>query len=192
MSTVASLRQSGVGIALDDGGTDPRSLALRPFLAPEVIKLDLRLVQENPSAQIAEIAHAVGAEAERAGTLVLAEGIETEAHRQTALSLGARYGQGWLFGRPAALGRREQSLTSPISRPVRKPDQQGSPFEVVTQSRPVRRGNKRLLLALSLHIEAQAANLGPRRWCSAALRRPDTSARQPARATRRSPSRPRS
>ncbi len=108
LRSVARLRAMGVGIALDDVGADPRSLALMPFLAPEVIKLDLRLVQGRPSAQVAEIAHAVNAEAERTGALVLAEGIETDEHRRTALALGARYGQGWLFGHPdsgrAALG----------------------------------------------------------------------------------------
>jgi hypothetical protein len=150
-----------VGIALDDVGADPRSVALMPFLAPEVIKLDLALVQGDPSRQTAEIVHAVSAEAERTGALVLAEGIETEAHRQTALALGARYGQGWLFGRPAALERSEQAIINAIPRPRRKSrDHHQSPFEVVAQSRPTRRGDKRLLLALSLQIEAQASSLG--------------------------------
>jgi len=162
LAAVEELRRLGVGIALDDVGADPRSLALMPFLAPDVIKLDLRLVHENPSRQIAEIVHAVGAEAERTGALVLAEGIETEAHRQTALALGARYGQGWLFGRPAPLERSELAVSDAITRRQRKPDgHQQTPFEVVTQSQPTRRGNKRLLLALSLQIEAQAASLGP-------------------------------
>jgi EAL domain-containing protein (putative c-di-GMP-specific phosphodiesterase class I) len=162
LAAVEELRRLGVGIALDDVGADPRSLALMPFLAPDVIKLDLRLVHENPSRQIAEIVHAVGAEAERTGALVLAEGIETEAHRQTALALGARYGQGWLFGRPAALERSERAITNAITRAQRTSHgHHQTPFEVVTQSQPTRRGNKRLLLALSLQIEAQAASLGP-------------------------------
>jgi EAL domain-containing protein (putative c-di-GMP-specific phosphodiesterase class I) len=112
LAAVARLRRLGVGIALDDVGADPRSLALMPFLAPEVIKLDLALVQGKPSRRTAAIVHAVSAESERTGALVLAEGIETEAHRQTALALGARYGQGWLFGRPAALERSEHAIIS--------------------------------------------------------------------------------
>ena len=36
------LRRRGARIALDDVGTDPRSLALMPFLRPDVIKLDLQ------------------------------------------------------------------------------------------------------------------------------------------------------
>jgi hypothetical protein len=123
--------------------------------------LDLRLVQENPSRQVAEIVHAVSAEAERTGAIVLAEGIETEMHRQTALALGARYGQGWLFGRPAELGRPGPAVGDPIPPPRRNiHDEQRSPFEVVTKNLPTRRGTKRLLLALSLQIEAHAAGLG--------------------------------
>jgi len=132
-----------------------------PFLAPDVIKLDLRLVQENPSRRVAEIVHAVSAEAERTGALVLAEGIETEQHRQTALALGARYGQGWMFGRPGELrpsDARQKSALSSASR-ARQLDRV-SPFETVAAQRGVRRANKRLLLALSLQIEAQARGLG--------------------------------
>lgn len=161
LAAVKRQRERGVGIALDDVGADPRSLALMPFLAPEVIKLDLRLVQENPTPLIAEIVHAVSAEAERTGALVLAEGIETEQHRQTALALGARYGQGWFFGRPGELHPARATSGLGIARPARVPHTaHASPFEAVAPHRPVRRGSKRLLLALSRQIEAQAASLG--------------------------------
>jgi EAL domain-containing protein (putative c-di-GMP-specific phosphodiesterase class I) len=161
LAAVERLRQMGIGIALDDVGADARSLALMPFLAPEVIKLDLRLVHENPSSQIAEIVHAVGAQSERSGALVLAEGIETEQHRRTALALGARYGQGWLFGRPAGLrpmGAPVHSALHPCARVGAV--HHSSPFDVVASHRPVRRGDKRLLLALSRQIEEQVAGLG--------------------------------
>ncbi len=161
LAAVERLRLRGVGVALDDVGADPRSLALMPFLAPDVIKLDLRLVQENPSRQIAEIVHAVSGEAERTSALVLAEGIETEEHRRTALALGARYGQGWLFGRPGELPSSTLAPSSPIAQPARKPPtRHASPYEAVSRHREVRRGNKRLLLALSRQIEEQASGLG--------------------------------
>ncbi len=161
LASVERLRRRGVGIALDDIGADPRSLALMPFLAPDVIKLDLRLVQENPSLQIAEIVHAVSAQAERTGALVLAEGIETEEHRQTALALGARYGQGWMFGRPEPLPSPGAAIHNLIPRPPRDaPDRQPSPFEIVAGRLPTRSANKRLLLALSLQIEGRTSSLG--------------------------------
>jgi EAL domain-containing protein (putative c-di-GMP-specific phosphodiesterase class I) len=159
---VDQLRDQGMRIALDDVGADPRSLALMPFLSPEVIKLDLRLMQQSPSREIAEVVHAVNAEAERTGALVLAEGIETEDHRRRALALGATYGQGWLFGRPGELpvasgGSAGEPRQAHRPRPPRSPQ---TPFEVVAAARTPRRGDKWLLLELSRAIEAQTANQG--------------------------------
>jgi EAL domain-containing protein (putative c-di-GMP-specific phosphodiesterase class I) len=161
LAAAQRLREMGAGIALDDVGADPRSLALMPFLAPEVIKLDLSLLQGNPSIKVAEIVHAVSAEAERTGALVLAEGIETEEHRATALALSARYGQGWLFGHPEALDRTAPPVANPIARPRRQSVSfADTPFGVLARQRPLQRGDKRLLLALSMQIEAQTRNLG--------------------------------
>ena len=94
------MRRAGWKVALDDVGADSASLALMPFLRPEVVKLDLRLVQQRPDADVAGIVAAVNAYAQRSGALVLAEGIEHDQHLQIARSLGATLGQGWLFGRP--------------------------------------------------------------------------------------------
>ena len=87
---VARLHALGMPIALDDVGVDARSLALMPFVRPAIIKLDLQLVQGRPSPAIAAVVHAVNAHAEREGTLLLAEGVETEEQHLTARSLGAR------------------------------------------------------------------------------------------------------
>jgi EAL domain-containing protein (putative c-di-GMP-specific phosphodiesterase class I) len=59
---VAEHRSAGRGIALDDIGADVRSLALLPLIEPDVIKLDLRLVQDRPSTDQAAIVSAVAAE----------------------------------------------------------------------------------------------------------------------------------
>lgn len=162
LATVERLRSLGAGVALDDVGVDPTSLALMPFLAPDVIKLDLSLVQGPPSLEKAAVMHAVNAESERAGALILGEGVEHELHRKTAISLGAGYAQGWLFGRPGPIS---QASHAPLSRPIgvrRAPPLApgGSPFEVVAASRPILRGDKGLLLALSLQIEGHTAALG--------------------------------
>ncbi|HEX3737726.1 MAG TPA: EAL domain-containing protein [Solirubrobacterales bacterium] len=155
------LRRRGARIALDDVGTDPRSLALMPFLRPDVIKLDLGLLHNSPSRKIAEVVHAVNAEAERTGALILAEGIETEDHLRRALALGASYGQGWLFGRPGKLSADRHPLGSTF--PLRR--QAGTatpgfrtPFEIVAAKRSLRRADKRLLLELSRSMERQVVN----------------------------------
>jgi EAL domain-containing protein (putative c-di-GMP-specific phosphodiesterase class I) len=157
------LRRRGARIALDDVGTDPRSLALMPFLRPDVIKLDHKLMQNSPSREIAEVVHAVNAEAEWTGALILAEGIETEDHLRRALALGASYGQGRLFGRPGGL--RSEPTTAPAIFPSRRraatvlPSVR-TPFEIVTAKRAARRADKRLLLELSLSMERQTAIQG--------------------------------
>ena len=154
LSAVARLRALGWTVALDDVGVDWRSLALMPFLEPDVIKLDMHLVQEPASPEAAAIVHAVSAHAERSGAVVLAEGIETDAQVEVARALGARYGQGWHFGRP---GRLPSLVVADATRAVPGPTLATSvsrtPFAVLCDRHEPRRGNKRLLLAISRHLE---------------------------------------
>jgi EAL domain-containing protein (putative c-di-GMP-specific phosphodiesterase class I) len=155
---VEGFRARGWGIALDDVGADPGSLALLPLLRPDVIKLDLRLVQDQPGRGIAEIFSAVSAEAERSGAVVLAEGIETEEHADVARSLGATLGQGWLLGRPAPLPATmpsRQSTPVPIGT-VAPGDPTASPFDRVAAHRYARAATKGLLIEMSKLLEAQA------------------------------------
>src|SRR5438094_762182 len=88
------------GVALDDVGAEPESLALLPFVEPDVVKLDMKLIQEEITADEEAVVDAVQRYARRTGASVLAEGIETQEHRDKGLQLGANLGQGWLFGRP--------------------------------------------------------------------------------------------
>lgn len=104
LTTMSAVRSLGYGVALDDVGSNPDSLTIMEFVAPDVVKLDRRLVQHAPGPEEAAILTAVAAYAERTPTTVLAEGIETQEHLDRALSLGATLGQGWLLGRPTALG----------------------------------------------------------------------------------------
>jgi len=100
LRTVERVRALGWGVALDDVGAESASLTFMALLRPDVVKLDLSLIQGRPSPAVAEIMNAVNAYAERSGALLLAEGIETEAHLWAARALGATLGQGWLSGRP--------------------------------------------------------------------------------------------
>jgi EAL domain-containing protein (putative c-di-GMP-specific phosphodiesterase class I) len=148
------------GVALDDVGQDPASLALMPFLEPDLVKLDLHLVQQRPSPDIGSVMSAVAAQAERSGAVVVAEGIEDEIDRQAALALGATTGQGWLFARPGPL---PASLPRPDSvLPLRRSwsvHDEPTPFSVVRAARPLRRGDKQLLDGIASHLEEQALAL---------------------------------
>jgi EAL domain-containing protein (putative c-di-GMP-specific phosphodiesterase class I) len=161
LAAVAALRERGCGIALDDVGVDKRSLALMPFVAPDVIKLDMSLIQQSgASPSAARVLNAVAAEVERSGAVLLAEGIETETHLARARAIGATLGQGWLFGRPGVLPASPAPAADRVPLLSQPPLPAGTPFELIADMRRVRRGDKRLLLALSRQLEAEASLLG--------------------------------
>lgn len=152
-------RAHGWGIAIDDVGADPRSLALMPFLRPDVIKLDLSLVRDRPTRELAKIVNAVRAEAERSGALILAEGIETDADVERALALGASLGQGYLLGRPGPLPPNFAAGTEPLSTRHQSPAPR-TPFDLLGRRCPVRASRKPLLIEISKQLEAEAAEIG--------------------------------
>ena len=140
-------RQHGWGIALDDVGAEPESLALLPFLAPDVVKLDMALVRQRANPERAGIMAAVMAHSERTGAVVLAEGIETQAHLDQALALGATLGQGWLLGRPGPLVKPPPPRV-PLAWARPNPAAPATPFAVVDGHTQLRVGRKGLLLDL--------------------------------------------
>lgn len=152
-AAVRGIREAGWGVALDDVGADPASLALMPFIDPDVIKLDLRLIQEKTTAETASIINAVIAQAERTGAIVLAEGIETPEHRDRALAMGATLGQGWLLGRPGPLPTRHTVVSHALSFTRAHPPSPTTPFEAVRNVRAIRSTSKGLLLPMSHHLE---------------------------------------
>lgn len=164
LATVQRLRAAGWRIALDDVGANDLSLAFIALVRPDVIKLDLTLVQHRPGPKAAEIMNAVNAYAERTGSVVLAEGIETEQHLGAALALGARLGQGWMFGRPGpetAPGLTIGELHLPPVQPLPHSSVvTGSPFEFLPEFVQLRDSTKPLLLEVSKHLEREAARLG--------------------------------
>ncbi|RZS91348.1 PAS domain S-box-containing protein/diguanylate cyclase (GGDEF)-like protein [Motilibacter rhizosphaerae] len=155
LAGVRRARECGWGVALDDVGAEPAALALMPFLAPDVIKLDLALVRQQPSLSVATTINAVHAQAERSGALILAEGIETEEHLERALATGARLGQGWRFGRPAdAVARVGGALRLPPARAAEA--RAGTPFAVLSAASAPGVAGVPLLAAMSRQLERQA------------------------------------
>jgi EAL domain-containing protein (putative c-di-GMP-specific phosphodiesterase class I) len=162
LHAVARVRAASWGVALDDVGADHRSLALLALLRPDVIKLDMRMVQGRPDREIAEVVGAVNAQAQETGALVLAEGIETERHLRIAMALGARLGQGYAFGRPEDLPD-----TPPASGPAVRflggdlHAHGPAPFALVRERMATRRADAPLVRGLIEHLEQLAMGLGP-------------------------------
>jgi EAL domain-containing protein (putative c-di-GMP-specific phosphodiesterase class I) len=162
LATVRRLRQAGWRIAIDDVGADDMSLTFMSLLHPDVIKIDMGLIQRQPDAIAAEIMNAVNAHAERSGCLLLAEGIERQAHVDSSLAFGARLGQGWKFGRPTrTVPSAPSTQVSGIDLPAAPPTEVSlSPFDSIGESIALRTSTKPLLTEISKHLERQAAALG--------------------------------
>lgn len=160
LRAIDQIRGFGWGVALDDVGTNPASLALLPFLDPDVIKLDMSLLHGTAD-DIGEVILAVNAEVERTGAALLAEGIENEDHLELARAFGASLGQGWLFGRPGPLPDLMPSPGDGLTprsqgRPAVSPQ---TPYEIVARKLSPRRLTKQQLQGASRIIEQRAARL---------------------------------
>ncbi|MBG0827682.1 EAL domain-containing protein [Planomonospora sp. ID67723] len=165
LAIASQVHQTGGALALDDVGADPLSLAFLPLVEPEVVKLDMHLLRNPHARHTVETAAMVSAHAERCGAVVLAEGIETEEDLLTAQALGARWGQGWLFGRPAPLSA-ISGLPVHHSTRLRSPRPElhlpsGTPFNVASARHRSRAGDQRTIDGLIEYLLSLASNAGP-------------------------------
>jgi EAL domain-containing protein (putative c-di-GMP-specific phosphodiesterase class I) len=159
LDAVAAARAEGLGIAIDDIGAEPASLAMMPLVHPDVIKLDLSLIQGSPDIAVARTINGVLAEVERTGAIILAEGVETREHADMALAMGATMGQGWRYGRPRPLADhwpRKRSPALPLL--PTETTNRTTPYDVVTKERAARISTRQLLTSLSRHLEYRAAD----------------------------------
>lgn len=156
IAAAALLRGHGIRIALDDVGTHEDSITFMPLLRPDIIKLDRSLIIATPDRRQASDIGAVLAEAERSGCTILAEGVETDEHEHRARALGARLGQGWRYGRPAAEPHISHTAAA-TARPAHVPVVGSTPVDVAFEARTARSATKRDLLAFSRHLEDWAA-----------------------------------
>jgi EAL domain-containing protein (putative c-di-GMP-specific phosphodiesterase class I) len=104
LSALAPLRAKGMRVAIDDAGAGYSSMRHILSMRPDVIKLDISLTRDVDRDPVRKAMAAALAEfARRAETIVVAEGIETEAEFQALRQLGFHHGQGYLLGRPQPL-----------------------------------------------------------------------------------------
>jgi diguanylate cyclase (GGDEF)-like protein len=100
-SDLAVLRELGVRIAIDDFGTGYSSLGYLRERPIDVVKIDKTFIDDMVSdpeqhalvAGIISLAHTLN-------LTVIAEGIETERHRDALAELGCPLGQGYLYASP--------------------------------------------------------------------------------------------
>lgn len=99
---IAELRALGFRIAIDDLGAGYSGLSSLAQLEPEVVKLDMSLVRGiDSSATRQRVVRSMTALSHEMGMLVVAEGVETPAERDTLIGLGCDLLQGYLLAKPA-------------------------------------------------------------------------------------------
>lgn len=94
-------RAMGFKIAIDDLGEGFSSLRLWSELRPEFVKIDMHFVQGVDHDPIKlQFLKSIQHIAESCGTLVIAEGVETEAELRVVRDIGIALGQGYFIARP--------------------------------------------------------------------------------------------
>lgn len=102
LETVEAFKEAGVKVGIDDVGFGKTSLESIIILDPDIIKIDKRCVigVSQNSARARSIERLLRMAASL-GMQVIAEGIQTREDLETLKRLGVRYGQGFLWGKPA-------------------------------------------------------------------------------------------
>jgi EAL domain-containing protein (putative c-di-GMP-specific phosphodiesterase class I) len=94
-------RAAGIRIAADDVGAGNAGLRLLSQFRFDVVKIDLSLVQAGTGHDtVREVLGTLVDLARRWGALVVAEGVESQAHLAMIRELAIDAGQGYLLGRP--------------------------------------------------------------------------------------------
>ncbi|WP_395006938.1 GGDEF domain-containing protein [Undibacterium sp.] len=100
---VLHYRQMGFEIAIDDLGEGFSSLRLWSELQPEFVKIDMHFIHGiDKDAVKQQFVRSIQGIAEKSGSRVVAEGIETQAELITLRDLGVACGQGYHIAKPHA------------------------------------------------------------------------------------------
>lgn len=150
LQAIEACRKLGWKIALDDIGSSAETLMALKLLQPDVVKLDLTLIDAKNQTHAARVAAAVASYRDLRGddpVLVVAEGVEDISQARRAGVLGADALQGFLYCRPAPFTDLDAIVAG------------GVPSELLSGDAGVdndgyRIATKRDLLHLSRHVES--------------------------------------
>ena len=120
LRTLRTLRSHGVQAQLDDFGTGFSALSYLHRFPIECLKIDQSFVAGLTSESRPESLAVIRAILALAGTLgieTIGEGIEEASQHEALKELGCVYGQGYLFGRPAASAHRKDhaNVEAPVA-----------------------------------------------------------------------------
>jgi len=100
-SRIATLRELGFRIAVDDLGAGYAGLSTFALLEPEYVKLDMSLIRGiDVKVTQQKIVRSLTSLCREMGIRVVAEGVETTSERDTLIDLDCDLLQGFLFAKP--------------------------------------------------------------------------------------------
>jgi EAL domain-containing protein (putative c-di-GMP-specific phosphodiesterase class I) len=103
-AVIAPLRAAGMRLAIDDVGAGFSSLRHIIVTNPDMIKLDRTIVAGVHTDRVLRtLVHSLAEFGHACEATVVAEGIETAEDAEILATLGVDAGQGWYYGRPAAV-----------------------------------------------------------------------------------------
>ena len=102
-SVLKEIRVKGTFLAVDDLGSGYSNLKYIADLEPDVVKLDINLVNGLPfSERQRKLVMSIVSLCNDLGARTVAEGIETAEELQAVIDCGATYGQGFYLARPGS------------------------------------------------------------------------------------------
>ena len=110
-NTMLRLSTKGVRFALDDYGTGASSLRYLADLPFDFVKIDTSISQQVDDTQ-RRVARAMIALAHELGRQVIAEGVESEAQKESLAALGSDEAQGYFFSKPMKLDALQRVIWS--------------------------------------------------------------------------------
>ena len=101
IALLCQLKDLGIKLSIDDFGTGYSSLSYLQQFCADTLKVDQSFVRQlSVSNKDRAIVDIIVTLAHKLEMDVIAEGIETPAHRQILQELNCEYGQGYLFAKP--------------------------------------------------------------------------------------------
>ncbi len=114
MDAVEKLHDAGFQVLMDDFGSGYSSLSMLHSMNLDVLKTDVHFMSmSNSDVKAISIVESVVSMAHMIGMIVITEGIETESQRESLLSMGENYAQGFLFYHPMPVDEFEALLRQP-------------------------------------------------------------------------------
>ncbi|MER5473592.1 EAL domain-containing protein [Streptomyces sp. NPDC002685] len=123
LTEMSSLTDLGIRFAIDDFGTGYSSLSYLREFPISILKIDKSFVDElGRSPEQYALVEGITHLADTLGLTVIAEGVENVRQQELLISMGCRFGQGYLFAEPVSAEETAHLvLAPPLGRPAGMP-----------------------------------------------------------------------